>query len=155
MPSGKVHASVTLATAALAGPLLAALGRAPLQHAAAFSLGCLAGLLVNPDLDVEQGSRSISVMRRSTGCLGAALWYLFWWPYAWMIPHRSPLSHFPVLGTLIRVAYLLGIPMLIYWALLGAVPQIPQPSAGFIPYLLWALLGLIVVDALHALMDWW
>ena len=33
------------------------------------------------------------------------LWSWFWLPYSKIVPHRSLISHFPVIGTMIRVGY--------------------------------------------------
>jgi uncharacterized metal-binding protein len=55
----------------------------------------LGGYWLSPDLDIK--SRPFlrwSVLR------------FIWVPYQRLIPHRSPLSHAPVLGSLIRLVYL-------------------------------------------------
>ncbi len=55
----------------------------------------LGGYWLSPDLDIK--SRPFlrwSVLR------------FIWIPYQRLIPHRSPLSHAPVLGSLLRLAYL-------------------------------------------------
>jgi uncharacterized metal-binding protein len=55
----------------------------------------LGGYWLSPDLDIK--SRPFlrwSVLR------------FIWIPYQRLIPHRSPLSHAPVLGSLIRLVYL-------------------------------------------------
>ena len=80
--------------------------------ALAFAAGCAVGLVVTPDLDVRQRStHSETIMRHSGGCLGGVLWSLLWLPYAYLIPrHRRPLSHWPVIGTALRLLYLLAVP---------------------------------------------
>ncbi len=57
MPSGKVHALATVTVAGVSGSVLVILAGQPLSQAAAFAAGCLAGLILTPDLDVSQRSR--------------------------------------------------------------------------------------------------
>ncbi len=61
----------------------------------AASAHLLGGLYLSPDLDL------VSKPYKRWGWLR---W--IWIPYQKFIPHRSPLSHAPVLGSLIRLAYL-------------------------------------------------
>lgn len=153
MPSGKVHAVTTLLVASFSGPALVAVGQ-PVEHAISFVGGNLLGLLVNPDLDVDSGNRSHYYLRNTTGCLGAAAWYVFWYPYAQLVRHRSPLSHMPVVGTLLRVAYL-SLALVLIWAVLRLVlpfPAIQYPNLG--RDWAWALAGLMLVDTIHALQDY-
>lgn len=70
--------------------------------------GCLLGLVIEPDLDVDHVTASETRMIKLFGPLGL-LWVVLWHPYAKLINHRSPLSHYPVLGTVLRYAYLLVI----------------------------------------------
>ena len=60
----------------------------------AFVLG---GLWLSPDLD----TRSIALKR--WGMLRG-----LWWPYRKFMPHRSIFSHGPLIGTSLRVGYLVG-----------------------------------------------
>jgi len=60
---------------------------------AAFFIG---GLWLSPDLDTN----SLSFKR--WGILK-----IFWWPYQKMIPHRSIISHGPLIGTFFRIGYLI------------------------------------------------
>ncbi len=131
MPSGKVHAVATTLMAGSIAPALVLLGGQPIACAAAFTAGCLVGLIVNPDLDVRHPTYSHAILRRSGGSLLGWLWGLFWWPYVHMIipRHRHPVSHLPVLGTLIRVVYLLAA-LFLAWGLLRVVlplPAFPAP----------------------------
>ncbi len=55
----------------------------------------LGGYWLSPDLDIKSRPfRRWSILR------------FIWIPYQRLIPHRSPLSHSPVLGSLIRFVYL-------------------------------------------------
>lgn len=86
---------------------------------------------VNPDLDLLEnsiGSKLLSTWtpagwyRRSIGRVSwpfvhlfTKLFWLYWWPYAKLIPHRHALSHLPILGTSLRLAYVF-LPFLILWS---------------------------------------
>ncbi|RMF46735.1 MAG: hypothetical protein D6755_06230 [Anaerolineae bacterium] len=147
MPNGKVHATATVITAAVSTPILLTLTTPP--HALSWAGGCLCGLILTPDLDLERPTKSHAIVRHSAGRGWMLVWFLFWYPYARLLPHRSPWSHAPVIGTLLRVAYLALLPMLGMF-LWHREPYLPHLS----PAVLWALGGLMCVDALHALMDW-
>lgn len=151
MPSGRVHSAVTAACALGASVVLYKTGY-PLSIITAAGGGCLLGLVVNPDLDVDQGSISNKIVRRSAGCVLGLVWSLIWKPYALVIPHRSPLSHFPILGTVIRLGYLYGLLWLINYGLGVIAPGAHVwPSVPF--WWLWSFAGLALVDAIHFLMD--
>lgn len=157
MPSGKIHAITTTLAAGLLAPAVVIVAKQPVDHAVAFAAGCMFGLVLTPDLDVDQWTRSHTLVRRSAGWLVGSLWYLFWWPYARLIPHRSPLSHTPVVGTLLRLMYILALPAMGWWLLasstaipLPPIPALPAPT----PQLMWALGGLILVDTLHVVLDY-
>jgi uncharacterized metal-binding protein len=55
----------------------------------------LGGYWLSPDLDIK-----------SRPFLRWGVLKIIWLPYQRLIPHRSPLSHAPVLGSLIRLLYL-------------------------------------------------
>src|SRR4051812_39487194 len=103
MPCGKTHAkvSVLLAPAALATGFV--LTRNP-WYGLACAAGCLAGIPLTPDLDQEGISSSEYWLIKWTMGLGF-LWTMLWFPYARCCKHRSFASHFPVVSTLIRLAY--------------------------------------------------
>jgi uncharacterized metal-binding protein len=94
MASGKNHDRAIL----FASPLVLVVG----CYQFGLELGIIAGAShflggywLSPDLDIK--SRPFlrwSVLR------------FIWIPYQRLIPHRSPLSHAPVLGSLLRLAYL-------------------------------------------------
>jgi uncharacterized metal-binding protein len=104
MPSGRTHAKATL----LLTPLCLAAGGlfGGLTCGLAAAGGCLAGIPLSPDLDQEGLSTCENQMIKKTMGL-AFLWPMLWYPYARCIPHRGFASHFPVVGTLIRILYLL------------------------------------------------
>lgn len=103
MPAGKTHDQITWLLTPLMGGLGWSLsGRLDLALLLMGSFG-FAGLMFSGDLDVK----SVQYKR-----WGFFRW--IWLPYQKWVPHRSPLSHGPVLGTLTRLVYLSC------WILLGA-----------------------------------
>jgi uncharacterized metal-binding protein len=138
MPSGKIHAEITLAAAALTYAWGLKSGETPVLAAAA-AAGCAAGVLINPDLDVV-GTRADRLVRETNFFL-AIIWGILWYPYSALIPHRSLISHSPVIGTFIRILYMM-IPVL----LLGIRIQ---PG----PLLVRGIGGLVISDNLHVAAD--
>jgi uncharacterized metal-binding protein len=121
-------------------------------HAMALAGGCLAGLLLTPDLDVDTGSNSDD-WARSFGRLPGLLWFLVWRPYAALVPHRSPLSHFPILGTVLRLGYLSAVIVLLSWCLHFVIPM-RIPAILSMPW--WFPLyfvGLALADLGHWVLD--
>ena len=155
MSRGRVHALATVIAGGVLSPSLVVLGHLPIEQASAFAAGCLTGLVINPDLDVRRFTHAESVMRRTGGRLGrllSNLWYALWWPYSRLIPrHRHPLSHMPILGTVVRLIYLAVILFAIHWliGLVISLPDLPMPG----PLSWWGAAGLAVVDTLHYIMD--
>jgi len=101
MASGQQHDRATCWLALPYGllwwPWLGPLGT--VVSALAFLIG---GLWLSPDLDTNS---------RPYQRWGPLRW--LWWPYRKTLRHRSILSHTPVVGTLVRVGYGLGIVLLL------------------------------------------
>jgi uncharacterized metal-binding protein len=92
----------------MAGTLLLAGGAwlvATQQVPSTVLLGLGAGILITPDLDVDGRTHEEARIRRLSRSLGM-LWQVLWYPYALAMPHRSPLSHAPLVGTAGRIGYL-------------------------------------------------
>jgi uncharacterized metal-binding protein len=103
-------------------------------------VGCAAGLVLTPDLDVK-GTRADALIRRQ-GLAPALLWGLLWAPYSALIPHRSILSHGLILGTVLRLVYVA--------APLAVLGLLPRPG----PLLARGVVGLMISDNLHVGADW-
>lgn len=146
MPNGRAHMTATFAVAATTPFGLLAFG-ASLPDVGAYALGCLAGIVLTPDLDVDDGCLSMHVIRRLFGRVAGWLWQVFWTPYALAMPHRSFLSHGPIVSTLIRLAYIGAWATAAIWFF-----KLPMPSWS--PLWLWAFGGLVVSDSTHTAMDW-
>lgn len=138
MASGKTHAKITTLAIIPVG-LVAFAASLDLAIAGAASAGCLVGLKIHPDLDL---SRS---------------W--LWVPYSKSLRHRSPWSHFPVLGTIGRLLYLVGVtslliaPASVLWLALGGWINPPMVSMYQVGMGVSAIWGLMVADGLHWLVD--
>lgn len=150
MPSGAVHAQcslvLTVPAAALAyGACTHLPAQTQFYSAVACGAGCLAGLILTPDLDQESISSSEYTLIKWTMGLGF-LWAMLWYPYARLLKHRSPWSHFPLVGTAGRLLYLgifVAIAMSFGW----------KPPSWPMQWVEWAVTGLAISDAAHWLLD--
>jgi len=82
------------------------------------------------------------------------VWFAIWFPYAKLMPHRSFWSHFPLVGTAVRLAYLLAIIALIA-SILGFY-EVALDWAESVPPEVWVYLylGLATADIGHWVADW-
>jgi uncharacterized metal-binding protein len=149
MPSGKIHNALTLATVTgvLAPYLIVQFDGNPWLYGA----GCVAGLLVSPDMDVDKGNISDQIIRKVSRP-AQWLWRLFWTPYALFVPHRNFVSHFPIFGTLVRMGYIFIVINLINLLLFTTLRLFDTVSLVW----LWNwsfFFGLCHVDAIHFVVD--
>ena len=113
-----------------------------------FLAGYLLGAICDPDLDQIGLSGAEGRAMRKFGILGV-MWVMYWFPYGYVMPHRSFISHFPFVSTLLRLGYLFFIPAILAlyfqwtvdWKLMGEL-------------FMWLLCGLGIADTLHYLLDW-
>jgi uncharacterized metal-binding protein len=147
LPSGITHSKATIVLAVTGSLVSQHLGHAPIETVA-LTGGVLTGLVLTPDLDVDVGCISKRIVRRSAGRFIAWLWALLWLPYARIMPHRSHLSHLPLIGTTIRLVYLAVLPSLLYWF---AGIGIARPEFPLLAW--WGFGGLVLADTLHYLLD--
>ena len=103
MSAGTTHIK---ASVALAGGFL--LGSFFFGNGIPYAIGSLVGILVSPDLDVDAGNVSNTLIKQKVGLYADMGWRGLWYQYSASIKHGSPLSHFPIIGTLGRVIYLFG-----------------------------------------------
>jgi len=115
-----------------------------------YGAGVLLGVLISPDMDVDKGNISDSYIRRVSRPVQWA-WRLAWQPYAWSVPHRHTISHFPILGTILRIWYIFALLNLI--SLTGYYLRI-NDTLSFLWIWDWALfLGLVHADIIHWIAD--
>lgn len=147
MPSGRVHSAAITAQLVAAGGILLATSD---HERIAYAAGLVAGYLFGPDLDVDAGNISRHYLRRipGVGRLVATAWAVLWWPYAVLVPHRSPVSHYPLIGTASRVGYVLFVVYLV--ARVAGVELPPLPDLRLVAY---AAGGLVAADTGHWLLD--
>lgn len=109
-------------------------------------LGEAIGLLLTPDIDQIGRTRE----ENRFGPL-RPVWQVMWYPYALAFKHRG-VSHWPIVGTATRAAYLYGWIVLVAW-LLGHTSMVwPPPPVDTAMAQIAA--GWVLVDVLHWLTDW-
>ena len=172
MSDGKTHATFT--TGASFGILTTSVlsNHITVIDGIIASVGCLIGLFVSPDLDVDGGHIG-SYYARKAGM--GFLFDVFWQPYRESLKHRSFWSHFPIVSTIIRLLYILFPPsififkdqktsfsrilfLLIPSTLLSVVPVVIvlllySVQIDIIPYVTPLVAGLIISDIGHWLKD--
>lgn len=152
MPNGRIHAiNTAMLTVASIGAIPVLVGNYGLSMWA-LPLGAFSGILISPDLDVDGGNESDFIIRKKFGTVPQALWRVFWFAYSKLVPHRSAISHFPILGTTIRVGYIL-FPLFLVELFFNA--NIVQ-SAGWLviqPWFKWWFIGLCLADLWHTILD--
>lgn len=99
----------------------------------------LGGYWLSPDLDIK-----------SRPFLRWGVLKVIWLPYQRFIPHRSPLSHAPVLGSLIRLIYLAALVSPL-WLVLPDLQRMQW--AVSMPKVLAFLVGLELSALNHLLLD--
>ena len=165
MASGKVHARVSrkLSWGMFIAGMVGSLGN-PLAGFFAW-LGCRMGIYLTPDQDVNHKTYiELKLIHNHNPLvrLFGRLSYIYWLPYAWLIPHRSILSHGVVIGTLIRVVYAFWWLILLYLSYLHALWQtgidifqheVYTYHMPVLSLLAWWLAGLIVSDIGHWFYD--
>lgn len=143
MAKGTQHAAHSLIAAPIAGAALGYLV-APATGLGA-AIGCVLGILVGSDLDQVDQVVIHTAERKFIKYIPVLgyLWLALWDPYARLIPHRHPLSHFPIVGTLGRVAWLRFVARVVGWDVLAIDARI----------LLGVVAGLLISDTLHWFAD--
>lgn len=156
MASGKVHAQdsrfLAVASAPMAGAAATMMGYPTggvVAAALLMAAGCAMGILFTPDLDVDH--RTVAERVPIVGFF----WFIIWWPYAKVLPHRSFHSHFPLWSTALRQLYFVSL----IW-LVGRLTGAEQADwLYFWEWLLvqwwywWLVLGLLLSDIAHWLRD--
>ena len=145
MASGKTHKLVTeIATIPV---IVLGLMYTDIETAFLAGLGCMVGVIITPDLD-QEGINMVEwqIVKKTKG-LGF-LWLMFWYPYAIAVPHRAFISHFPLVGTFVRLLYIAIIPV-------GALVFYDKAALilDALPYIFKFAVGLAISDFLHWIFD--
>jgi len=146
MSSGKVHSGITATAAGIMSIWMWRAGYS-FEHIKLVAQGCLAGIFLSPDLDVDAGFIGYFYLRKYFGEIVATCWRILWWPYAMVISHRSWMSHAPLVSTGMR---------LLYWYTIYAGCSLLFNYDVWIPtrdQFVYSVTGLMVSDVLHYLAD--
>ena len=125
-----------------------------------YAVGSLVGIFISPDQDVDNGNISNKIIRNRMGRMVERAWDGLWYFYRKSLKHGSELSHFPVVSTIFRLAYLFFFLMVLPYTLL----EIIAPGAWDIwSELIWwielgakhykVILGLMGSDLIHWALD--
>jgi uncharacterized metal-binding protein len=145
---GRTHAIACMVTATGAGGLIYFNKLANLITSCNISIGALLGILISPDLDLmETGNYSMVILGKASHFL-AKIWRLFWWPYAKLSHHRG-FSHWPIIGTILRVAYMI----LWSWIIMLIISPLGLRWTLNYSVLMPIVLGLVLSDFVHTLLD--
>lgn len=147
MASGKAHAKASWIMSIPAG-LATGIGLSSVTYGVGAAVGSVLGIALTPDLDQEMTTYFEWKLMKKAGPL-AFVWMFIWSPYSLLIPHRSFWSHFPIIGTAIRLLYITT-PTIIFCLWKGYIPNPPQ---YIIEFLIGIALGLTASDILHWIMD--
>lgn len=145
MATGVQHAAASLVLSPVTGLGVYAMTHNA-QYAAIAAAACVAGIALTPDLDQEGLSKFEYKLIRYTLGIGF-LWPAFWGLYSVLIPHRSPLSHWPLLGTSLRLCYML----ILLYIIPGLRPGVLNAVGA--DWFAYAVLGLLISDIAHWIMD--
>jgi len=107
--------------------------------------GALFGIFAGPDQDQLTINKAEWAVVKYLP-VGGWLWLALWDLYARAIPHRSPVSHFPIIGTAGRALYLAALWLLAAWWQQYDTALVLQIPPGF-------FVGWAVSDAAHFVMD--
>ena len=177
MPSGKIHTRITTTAAVLSIPVIAItwlkLLWVPWEIFWVIP-GILLGIFITPDLDHDATIVSHSYVNSLFGGIAFYWWYYLWHSYSISFKHRSVLSHAPIIGTLIRLTFLLFPPIIVLfrnqqtrfaqslkYLLISTALVIPLLAVIFVIALqtgsfyivLFIILGLMLADFLHFIAD--
>lgn len=165
MSDGKSHSSASIG---LSIGILAGLARMYPGEIVSASVGALAGIVLSPDMDVDNGFIGNWYIRWLFGSLPEKIWRIWIRPYAVTLKHRSYISHFPIFSTLFRLIYLMfPVTILLFsrgksivGSLMAQLISIPLLIALFLLYgsigsyyFVFFVAGLCLSDILHFLFD--
>lgn len=147
MPMGMTHRQINTWLNIPLGAGALAIGWEPGNVAIMLVGYNFATYFMNPDLDLNShGYQSWGWLR------------FLWWPYQKALAHRSWMSHFPVISTILRIIYLLWFPVLLTILLWGSMELTTQQNIlktlkfSWL-YLIIFVIGMIISDSLHAILD--
>ncbi len=115
----------------------------PEKYIIPFGVGYLFGtFFLSPDIDL-----SYSRVSKRWGPLR-----IIWLPFQFIFKHRG-ISHFPLIGTFLRVGYLALIGLSVFYILSGLDTDITIKKETLLEYGLIILTGIAVADFIHIVSD--
>src|SRR6266704_2928087 len=125
-----------------------------------YASGALLGIMFTPDLDVDNGFIGNKIIRERIGGLAEHVWDFIWYPYRKSLKHGGPLSHFPIIGTIGRLAYLyfilIVVPHCIYYYVAQPSWNLQYALECYFEYIVmgWRIiLALMCSDLIHWTLD--
>ena len=157
MSAGRTHDQITLSSLPLVAGLCLGLTHNPSITLSLSGAFLFSGLMFGPDLDIY------SIQFQRWGPLK-----ILWLPYQKTIPHRSWLSHGPVIGTILRLLYVgiwLGCGWSLSWAIAHYIWDVSwswlsslqwlQQTWQYYPQEILAFIGGLELGAMsHSVSDW-
>ena len=104
MADGNVHLTVSAVGALASGPPIWWLSGSG-TIACSFAAGMFTGIVLSPDLDYRDNVVPYKIMSILPP-FGGKPWQNSWEPYRDNLSHRSPFTHWPILGTVVRLLYI-------------------------------------------------
>ena len=106
MSSGQHHAGMTKGIASGIGlGAISSYFLTPVELSF-MALGCLLGLFLGPDNDHDVATTHEQYVKALLGRPGLWVYSVLWYPYKIGIKHRSFWSHTPIVGTTVRLIYM-------------------------------------------------
>jgi uncharacterized metal-binding protein len=138
MADGKTHARVAT-TVLVVGAATAIYTAAKVPSlrplVVPFCLGLVNGLIVTPDIDIDQGVTHEEARWKRLPIVGTPTFLAFttfWYPYSLVMPHRG-MSHTLILGTATRFLYQFFW-IIFWWATIMAWWHSQSPQSFLAPY---------------------
>lgn len=168
MSSGHVHDKltndITLPCSLFIGVIVFIFSHDLFYGLTAFIL-CLLGIqiqrLFTPDLDIisnkkyHMGYYGFYLICRRCGYIPSQIVRYYWWPYGKIISHRSIFSHGFIIGTLVRLIYLI-LPMFLLLYII--YPNQFGLNLGYIlyywDYISYFIIGFFLADCGHLILDY-
>src|SRR5260221_9798774 len=123
-------------------------------------LGLELGRTFSPDLDIianphyKYGYYEFYLIKQTFGYIPYKIIFLWFWPYGKLISHRSWASHGFLIGSVVRLGYIL-LPFLALFFILFQKFGISWDKVySFWPYFLYIFLGFFLADCLHLSLDY-
>lgn len=140
MPSTATHDAIGIITAPVIGLVAVPLTNVEFGVVLGVSYA-VATLVLSPDLDWGKNGKQGRVAQR----WGLLRW--IWYPYHWVVPHRSRISH-SALGGALRLLYV-GLMLYLLSFLLGVSILVHLSTSLILP----AVLGTMAASSAHSITD--